>query len=262
LPSLWFCGEDDDVVTAPTQRVMYRRYTEAGGKAEFVSYGHFKWADHNIIGSQEGYPVWIPKVDAFLTELGLPANQLEPRYLPAELPPSSNFARIDDVDAIPNATDKTKSMYREFLTKPFPRVFVIAADGGAGSFEGGFDPLTRALKEFQESKVEGRVYAVDDRVVWVPPKPAPAATHFASLNDVNAVPYLNAAGRKGYEAFLNLPKPRAFVVAPDGGWAIAAKGFDPLTRALENLGKKHSNCRAYAVDDNVVWTEDQPANKQ
>jgi predicted dienelactone hydrolase len=35
-----------------------------------------------------------------------------------------------------------------------------------------------------------------------------------------------------------------------------------LTRALENLGKKHSNCRAYAVDDKVVWTEDQPANKQ
>jgi len=108
LLTLWFCGEDDDVVTAPTQRLMYQRYTEAGGKAEFVSYGSFKWADHNIIGSQEGYPIWMPKVDAFLTELGLPGRELESRYLPAELPPATNFARIDDVNAIPNATDKTK----------------------------------------------------------------------------------------------------------------------------------------------------------
>jgi len=262
LPSLWFCGEDDDVVTAPTRRVMYQRYTEAGGQAEFISYDHFKWADHNIIGSQEGYSIWIPKVDAFLTELGLPGKEIAARYLPAPFPPATNYAALDDVDAIPNATDKTKQAYREFLTKPFPRVFVITPNGGCGSFDGGVDPLTRALEAFRSRGAEGRVYAVDDRVVWVAPMRTPPATQFTSIDNVDAIPYLNATGRKGYQFFLTLPKPRAFVIAPDGGWAFSSKGFDPLAKALQICGRSHQNCRPYAVDDHVVWTEDRPANKQ
>jgi hypothetical protein len=89
----------------------------------------------------------------------------------------------------------------------------------------------------------------------------PPATHFAALDDVNAIPYLNGAGGKGYEAFLKLPKPRAFVIAPDGGWASSAKGFDPLNRALQNCGKMHPDSRAYAIDDDVVWPENGPGSK-
>jgi hypothetical protein len=180
----------------------------------------------------------------------------------ASFPPATNYAALDDVDAVPNATDKTKQAYREFLTKPFPRVFVITPNGGCGSFEGGFDPLTRALEAFRSRGAEGRVYAVDDRVVWTAPARTPAATQFAPIDNVEAVPYLNATGRKGYEFFLALPKPRAFVIAPDGGWAVSSKGFDPLTKALRICSRNHQNCRPYAVDDHVVWTEDQPARKQ
>jgi hypothetical protein len=182
--------------------------------------------------------------------------------LPASFPPATNYAALDDVDAVPNATDKTKQAYREFLTKPFPRVFVITPNGGCGSFEGGFDPLTRALEAFRSRGAEGRVYAVDDRVVWTAPARTPAATQFAPIDNVEAVPYLNATGRKGYEFFLALPKPRAFVIAPAGGWAVSSKGFDPLTKALRICSRNHQNCRPYAVDDHVVWTEDQPARKQ
>ena len=125
--------------------------------------------------------------------------------------------------------------------------------------DGGFDPLTRALQTLQKHGKEGRVYAVDDRVVWAPPTKAPPATHFAALDKVEAVPYLDENGQKGYATFLTLPMPRAFVIAPDGGWAYSAKGFDPLAKALQICGQKHPNCRAYAVDDQVVWPKDQPS---
>lgn len=256
MPSLWFYGDNDKGFPVPVWRAMYQRYTDAGGKAELVAYGNFMADAHTLWGSLEGFPIWIPKVDAFLAELGLPDKELEARYLPAPFPPASNFAALDDVDAIPQATSKTKEVYRQFLTKPFPRVFVITPGGGCGSFESGFDPLTHALETFQKLGKDVRVYAVDDRVVWVPAMQPPPPTQFAAIDDVDAVPYLNAPGQRGYIQFLNLPKPRAFVIAPDGGWAFSAKGFDPLAKALQICGKNHPNARAYAVDDHVVWPKD------
>lgn len=97
-------------------------------------------------------------------------------------------------------------------------------------------------------------------MVWPKPVPIPSATHFASLNDVAAVPYLNEKGREGYKKFLTLQKPRAFVIAPDGGWHFAYRGYDPLAVALESCRKKHTGCSLYAVDDQIVWPETLPAN--
>lgn len=89
----------------------------------------------------------------------------------------------------------------------------------------------------------------------------PPATKFAAIDNVDAIPYLHAMGRKGYQFFLTLPKPRAFVIAPDGGWAYSSKGFDPLAKALQICGRNHQNSRPYAVDDNVVWTEERPVGQ-
>jgi hypothetical protein len=114
------------------------------------------------------------------------------------------------------------------------------------------------LEAFRNPGAEGRVYAVDDRVVWIAPMRTPPATKFTAIDNVDAIPYLHAMGRKGYQFFLTLPKPRAFVIAPDGGWAYSSKGFDPLATALQICGRNHQNSRPYAVDDNVVWTEERP----
>lgn len=83
----------------------------------------------------------------------------------------------------------------------------------------------------------------------------PAETHFAALDAVTALPYLNEAGFQGYRKFLTIPKPRAFVIAPDGGWTYSARGFDPLAVALQTCQVKHQSCRLYAVDDVVVWAK-------
>jgi len=82
------------------------------------------------------------------------------------------------------------------------------------------------------------------------------ATGFAALDDIEKVPYLKPGGREAYRVFLGKQMPRAFAIAPNGAWAWAEMGDDPLARALANC-QRHATapCRLYVVDDQVVWKE-------
>ena len=86
------------------------------------------------------------------------------------------------------------------------------------------------------------------------PHPAPPASHWAAISDVRAVPFLNDAGRTLFRKFLQQPWPRAFVLAPSGSASQFSGGYDPLGRALLACARFSPECRAYAVNDQVVWT--------
>jgi dienelactone hydrolase len=89
----------------------------------------------------------------------------------------------------------------------------------------------------------------------VPESPTPAATKFAKLDDIDAVPFLSVNGRKAYREYLSKLTPRAFALSPSGAWCWAEEGEDPDARALAACSAKSSQpCRLYSVDDNVVWT--------
>ena len=255
IPSLWFYGDNDKVFSPPAWHAMYDGYRAAGGRAELVAYGKFMQDSHNLLGFPEGLAIWVPRVDAFLARLGLPATLLHPEYLPAPFPAATGYAAIDDVYAVPWLSDRGRELYRRFLTEPKPRAFVLSPGGAASSSSGGFDPLGHALNSCRKQSKNCRPYAVDDQVVWVRPTPAPAATRFAGVADPSAVPYLNEKGRQGYRKFLSLKKPRAFAISPDGGWGASSRGGDPLVAALRACGKAHAGCRLYAVDEEVVWPE-------
>lgn len=82
----------------------------------------------------------------------------------------------------------------------------------------------------------------------------PSASGYASIDAVDAVPYLDAAGREGYRHFLNQHPSRAFAVSAEGAWSWAEGGDDPMALALENCRKQGTGaCRLYAVDNHVVW---------
>lgn len=84
---------------------------------------------------------------------------------------------------------------------------------------------------------------------------------FAAVNDVDAVPFLNERGRAGYRDWLTKKTPKAFVLAPDGSWNAtwgvvsntAVESHEPLPRALARCEKRTQGCKAYAIDDRVVW---------
>ncbi len=101
LPSIWFYGDNDQLFPVPTWRGMYDRYTRAGGHAELVEVGVFMTNSHQLLSFPEGLPLWTPKVDGFLKRIGFPGKLLFPEYLPKPFPPATNFARIDDVNAVP-----------------------------------------------------------------------------------------------------------------------------------------------------------------
>jgi hypothetical protein len=90
---------------------------------------------------------------------------------------AADFARIDDIDKLPFATERMRERYRYFLTRPLPRAFVIS-EGGDWRLASGAEsadpqspgaPAERALRECEKART-GRciVYAIDDRVVWRP----------------------------------------------------------------------------------------------
>jgi dienelactone hydrolase len=167
-PSIWFYGDNDKLFPVATWRGMYERYTKAGGRAELVDYGNFMTDSHEMLSFPEGMAIWAPRVDSFLAGLGLPGTLLHPEYVPMPFPPPTHYAAIGDVAALPVASERERDLYRQFLTKPFPRVFIIGSNGGVAMLNGGADPLGRALRACG-TRITCWPYAVDDQVVWVKP---------------------------------------------------------------------------------------------
>jgi S1-C subfamily serine protease len=94
------------------------------------------------------------------------------------LPTGSGFAPLDNVAAVPTGANSVTGVgdaYKQFLLLNKPRAFVVTSDGrwGAVSDAGALDSL---LKDCAARKVECRLYAVDDTVVWRPDKPGPVPT--------------------------------------------------------------------------------------
>lgn len=180
VPSLWFYGENDSYFSPDTYNSMYRRYTEAGGRATLVNFGKFGTDAHGMFGSRRGEPIWQPEVTRFLENIGLPTTILFPQYAlppPMEPPARTGYAAVDDVDAVPFLTESTKKAYRGFLEKDMPRAFAVSTSGAYGWAVQGEDPIRDAL-ESCNSNVRGtcKLYAVDDFVVW------PADRQTANLN--------------------------------------------------------------------------------
>ena len=252
IPSIWFFGDNDRIFPTSTWHGMYEHYTAAGGQAELVAYGRFMSDSHNMLGSGAALPIWVSKLDTFLAKVGLPNSPIYPQYMPTSNPPSSHYASLDDVKALPYLGDQGVAYYQRFLAKPLPRAIAIGLSGAA-SFSGGFDPRAQALKACQQRTRNCQLYAVDNDVVWVRSTPEPPPTRFAALDDTKAVPYLDDRGRAAYQKFLTMPRPRAFAIAPDGRWGGGALGPDPLAYVLDTCNKGHHDCTLYAVDGDVVW---------
>jgi dienelactone hydrolase len=256
-PSIWFFGDNDQVFDTPLWHAMYERYAAASSvPSELVAYGRFGIDSHNLLGSGEGLKIWVPKLDDFLGRVGLPNKLLYPQYLPQPAPPPSHYANLTDLQALPYlgvlGSGKGIAYYQDFLNKPLPRALAIGIHG-AGDASGGFDPILWAMRRCEKITLGCRLYVVDNDVVWIRPTPEPTPSGFAPLIDEGAVPYLNAQGRVGYEKFLMMGRPRAFAIAPDGGWAASSLGMDPVAAVLTRCNAAHKDCRLYAVDGDVVW---------
>lgn len=84
-----------------------------------------------------------------------------------------------------------------------------------------------------------------------------SSTNFAPVEDIAAVPYVKEKGRNGYKWYLTRRVPSAFAIGPNGAYAWATGGVEPVQRALHNCNlRANGQCRIYAVDKTVVWSRE------
>jgi hypothetical protein len=83
------------------------------------------------------------------------------------VPPASDFAAIDNVDAVP-VREAGKDRYRHFLSVMAPKAFVVTENGGWRMFFKNPDAMAMALDHCEQMKIGCWLYAVDDKVVWNP----------------------------------------------------------------------------------------------
>lgn len=86
---------------------------------------------------------------------------------PTPRPPKTDFAKLDNVNAVPGLSEEKKKVYRKFLSEPLPRAFAISDTGSVGWASRNDDSMSRALYFCQiYAKKSCRLYAVDNDVVW------------------------------------------------------------------------------------------------
>ena len=65
-PMLWVYAANDSYFGPPIAEAMYRSFTAAGGKAEFIQPGPFGNDGHNLFYGRGGSKIWGPMVEAYL----------------------------------------------------------------------------------------------------------------------------------------------------------------------------------------------------
>lgn len=182
VPSLWFYGENDSYFNPDIAARMHNAYVASGGNAKLVAYGPFKSDAHAMIGSRDGVKIWWPETEKFLQKIGMPTAETI-TLVEERLMPRSDFAAIDNVDAIPYLKDKGREAYRVFLGKSLPRAFALSPTGAWSWTEEGDDPVERVLANCQNSSRQPcQLYAVDDYVVWTENRSAPAPENLSASN--------------------------------------------------------------------------------
>ena len=167
LPSIWFYGENDNHFGPDLAARLHNAYIQAGGNAKLIAYGAFKKDAHGMSGSRDGVKIWWPETEKFLKELGMPTDTVYALNNEVKVP-KTEYAAIDDVNAIPYLKGSAREQYRVFLSKSTPRAFAVSPTGAWSWAEDGDDPVAQALQDCQKNSSQPcRLYAVDDHVVWI-----------------------------------------------------------------------------------------------
>jgi serine protease Do len=111
----------------------------------------------------------------WLTTLAANGVALDPNGVPI----GTGYAPLSNIAAVPTIINTAPAgvtdAYKQFLLLNKPRAFLLTSDGRWGSVSDA-GSLNALLKDCTTRKVQCRLYAVDDTVVWQPDKPAPVPT--------------------------------------------------------------------------------------
>jgi hypothetical protein len=199
IPSLWMYGENDSLFGPDLAARMHAAFENAGGKARLVEFPAFKRDAHGMLASRDGAKVWMPDAERVLPPVGMPPDQLYD-FPDQPAPPKTDFAVVDDIDAVPFLSEAGRKAYREYLTKMSPRAFALSPTGQWCWTEEGEDPDARALAICSAKSAQPcSLYSVDENVVWRGERGEPG-TMTAALTAPAAKPAANGGAVGSTEA--------------------------------------------------------------
>jgi hypothetical protein len=177
VPSIWFYGANDSYFNPVLAARLHDVYVKAGGNAQLVAFGPFKNDAHTMSSSRDGVEIWWPQVELFLQKIGMPTEEIYSIAPDVKLP-KTNFAALDNIQAVPYLMKKGREQYRNFLTKSLPRAFALSSTGAWSWAEDGDDPAQSAVTNCSKiSRTPCKLYAVDNDVVWVDSSAQKAENH-------------------------------------------------------------------------------------
>jgi dienelactone hydrolase len=166
LPSLWMYGENDSLFGPDLAHRLHGAYAQAGGKARLVEFPSFKRDAHGMLASRDGEKIWLEDTMRFLKGVGMPTTVLYDVPAPPT-PPRTDFAKVDDIEAVPFLSENGRRAYADYLTKMTPRAFAVSPSGAWTWAEEGEAPEARALATCSaKSSAPCKLYSIDDYVVW------------------------------------------------------------------------------------------------
>jgi dienelactone hydrolase len=166
IPSLWMYGTNDSLFGPDLVARMHTAFVRNGGRARLYEFGAFKRDSHGMLASRDGEKVWWGETESFLRQVGMPTAEV---YAVGNAPalPRTDFARVDDIAAVPYLGEHGRAAYREYLDKMTPRAFAVSPSGAWCWAEEGEDPDARALATCaKKSNQPCQLYSVDDYVVF------------------------------------------------------------------------------------------------
>ena len=171
LKSLWFYGDNDSFFQTWLYKDMHQKYTDAGGKARLMAFGNFGSDAHFLFGSRAGTPIWLPEVEKFMAELGLPVKKLHSIPVAThETPPPAaiGFAARENEMALPFVKDPARAGYQKFLDGDAPKAYALSPIGAWAYVTGRTSAMKAAIDRCNQSAKDDscKLYAVDDDVVW------------------------------------------------------------------------------------------------
>ena len=113
-------------------------------------------------------------VATLISACGMLKPQPAPTLVASPVDQTMAVVKIDNIEALPTASLRSKMLYRDWLTKTPPRAFALASDGSAYRTWGvTTDPNVpqdvpeRAIHRcIKAGKHDCKLYAVDNSVIW------------------------------------------------------------------------------------------------
>jgi dienelactone hydrolase len=155
VPMLWVYSENDLYFWPELSKRFHAAFQASGGRAKFVMAPPFERDGHSLF-TRRGASIWLPMVDAFLSEQNL--------GLRTPLPPPAT----DTLAPPPQLVGSGREAFKEFVLAGDHKAFALSTGGRRYGWRAGMrserEARVAAIEACERTGESCNIYAVDDEL--------------------------------------------------------------------------------------------------